>query len=52
MKLLADNAARVMDREVTNVCLAGTNVTYGDGTVTTRTNITAAMVLDEDLMGS
>ncbi len=52
MKLLADNAARVMDREVTNVCLAGTNVSYGDGTVLSRASITSAMVLDEDLMGA
>lgn len=51
VKLMADNAARVMDREVQIVWLAGTNVTYGDGTVTTRRTITAAMVIDETILG-
>lgn len=36
MKLLADNAARVIDREIQLVWLANTNVQYGDGTHTTR----------------
>ena len=48
MDLLADNAARVMDREIQIVWLAGTNVRYGDGSVTTRATVTAAMKLDED----
>lgn len=42
-KLLADNAARVMDREITVVMLAGTNVQYGDGSVITRNTITSTM---------
>lgn len=40
-KLLADNAARVMDREITLVMLAGTNVQYGDGSITARTSFTS-----------
>lgn len=44
-EVLADNAARVMDREVQLVMLAGTNVQYGDGSVTVRSGITASMTL-------
>lgn len=43
VELLSDNAARVMDREITIVCLAGTNVQYGDGSVASRSLITSAM---------
>lgn len=50
VKLMADNAARVMDREVQIVWLAGTNVTYGDGSVTTRRTITTSMVLDDTVL--
>ena len=50
LKLLADNAARVMDREVQIVWLAGTNVTYGDGTVATRAGITTAMRLTDTVL--
>lgn len=46
-ELLADNAARVMDREIQLVLLAGTNVQYGDGSVVTRRTITTAMVMNE-----
>jgi N4-gp56 family major capsid protein len=49
-KLLADNAARVMDREITVVMLAGTNVTYGDGSVTARNAITGAMIISDGLL--
>ncbi len=45
--LLADNAARVMDREIQLVLLAGTNVQYGDGSVLTRRTVTSAMTLNE-----
>lgn len=48
--LLADNAARVMDREITNVVLAGTNVIYGDGTATGRSGVTAAMTISDGLL--
>lgn len=51
VELLADNAARVMDREVTLVLLAGTNVIYGDGSVASRTTITSAMKVSDTLMG-
>lgn len=47
MDLLADNAARVMDREIQVVWLAGTNVRYGDGSVASRSTITSTMVLNE-----
>lgn len=48
--LLADNAQRVIDREVQVVWLAGTNVTYGDGTVTARRSITAAMKVSDTVV--
>lgn len=51
MNLLADNAARVMDREVQLVMLAGTNVAYGDGSVTTRATITETMVVGNATLG-
>jgi N4-gp56 family major capsid protein len=46
-ELLSDNAQRVIDREVQLVMMAGTNVTYGDGIVTTRKAITTAMTIDD-----
>ncbi|MHB1098588.1 MAG: N4-gp56 family major capsid protein [Burkholderiales bacterium] len=49
-ELLADNAARVMDREIMIVMLAGTNVQYGDASVTTRATITSAMTLNESII--
>lgn len=51
LNLLADSAQRVIDREIQNVWLAGTNVQYGDGTVTTRAGITSSMTLTEPLIG-
>jgi N4-gp56 family major capsid protein len=51
VELLADNAARVMDREITLVLLAGTNVIYGDGSVASRTTITTAMKVSDTLLG-
>lgn len=51
MELLADNAARVMDREITIVMLAGTNVQFGDGSVTSRSAITSAMKIDNTVIG-
>lgn len=50
VKLMADNAARVMDREVQLVWLAGTNVQYGDSTVTTRRAITSSMTIDNTII--
>lgn len=50
VKLLADNAARVMDREITIVLLSGTNVQFGDGSVTTRAAITTAMKVSENTL--
>jgi N4-gp56 family major capsid protein len=49
-KLLADNAQRVLDREVQVVWMAGTNVQYGDGSVTTRATITAAMKMTDTVI--
>lgn len=51
MNLLADNAARVMDREVQIVMLAGTNVSYGDGSVTTRATVTESMIVGNATLG-
>ena len=50
-QLLADNAQRVIDREVQLVWLAGTNILYGDGTVTTRATITNDMKATDDVIG-
>ena len=49
-QLLADNAARVMDREITVVMLAGTNVQYGDGSVTTRATIDSTMKMSNAIL--
>lgn len=49
-RLLADNAARVMDREITMVLLAGTNVQYWDGSVITRDAITSDMIMNQDVV--
>lgn len=51
LNLLADSAQRVIDREIQNVWLAGTNIQYGDGSVTTRAGITSAMTLTEAIIG-
>jgi N4-gp56 family major capsid protein len=48
--LLADNAARVMDREITIVMLAGTNVQYADGSVSSRATITSSMVISDQIV--
>jgi N4-gp56 family major capsid protein len=49
-ELLADNAARVMDREITIVMLAGTNVQYGDGSVASRSTITSSMTISDSIV--
>lgn len=48
--LLADNAARVMDREITIVMLAGTTVQFGDGSVVARGSLTSAMVISDTIV--
>lgn len=50
VELLADNAARVMDREITIVMLAGTNVQYGDASVTTRATVQASMTIGDTVI--
>lgn len=50
-QLLADNAQRVIDREIQLVWLAGTNIIYGDGTVSTRATITKDMKASDDVIG-
>ncbi len=45
--LLSDNAQRVIDREVQIVMIAGTNVQYGDGSVTTRATITTSLTVTD-----
>ena len=49
-ELLSDNAQRVIDREVQIVWLAGTNIIYGDGSVTTRATITSDMKATDDVL--
>lgn len=51
VELLADNAARVMDREITIVMLAGTNIQYGDGSVASRASITSSMKISDTVIG-
>lgn len=46
-ELLADNAQRVIDREVQLVWLAGTNVIFGDSSVTSRGSITSGMKISD-----
>jgi N4-gp56 family major capsid protein len=50
MELLADNAQRVLDREVQIVFFAGTNVMYGNGVVTTRATITTSHVANDTII--
>lgn len=50
VKLLADNAARVMDREIQVVVLSGTNVQYADGSVAARKDLGPANKLSEDVI--
>lgn len=50
VRMLADNAARVMDREIQLVWLAGTNVQYGTGAVTSRPALTSSMVTDAQVV--
>ena len=42
VKLLADNAARVIDREIQVVWLANTNVQYWDGSIAARSSLVTA----------
>lgn len=48
--LLADNAQRVIDREVQLVMLAGTNIFYGDGSVASRATITTSMTITDTII--
>lgn len=48
--LLGDNAARVMDREICVVLLAGTNIIYGDGSVSARNAINETMTISDGLL--
>jgi N4-gp56 family major capsid protein len=50
IELLSENAQRVIDREVQVVWLAGTNVMYGNATVTSRRTITTAMTLSDTII--
>ncbi len=50
-KLLADNAARVLDREITLVMLAGTTIQYFDGSVASRPAIINSMIMNNDVIG-
>lgn len=50
VELLADNAARVMDREITIVMLAGTNKQYGDGSVASRSTVTGSMTISDTIV--
>lgn len=50
-KLLADNAARVIDREITIVMLAGTTIQYFDGSIVTRAEVLNTHIMDNDVIG-
>lgn len=50
VELLAENAQRVIDREIQIVWLANTNVIYGDGSVTARSSITADTKISDQLI--
>lgn len=50
LELLADNAQRVIDREIQIVWFTGTNIQYGDSSVTSRRTITAAMKISDTLI--
>jgi N4-gp56 family major capsid protein len=50
MELLSENAQRVIDREVQLVWLAGTNVQYGDGSVSSRASVTTAMTISNSIL--
>ncbi len=50
IRLLSDNVQRVIDREIQIVWLAGTNVTYGDGSVTARVDITSGMKINDTII--
>lgn len=50
MELLSENAQRVIDREVQLVWLAGTNVQYGDGSVSSRSTITSGMKISDTIL--
>lgn len=50
LDLLSDNAQRVIDREVQLVWLAGTNVLYGDGSVSARASITSSMKMSDQIL--
>lgn len=49
-KLLADQAQRVIDREIQKVFLAGTNVQYFDGSRADRTEITTSDKLNDTVL--
>lgn len=51
INLLAENAQRVIDREIQLVWLAGTNVQYGDASVTARSSITSSMTVTSASIG-
>lgn len=51
-EVLSTSAQTVIDREVQIVWCAGTNVIFGDGTVTTRSTVTASMKMTETLLGA
>lgn len=48
--LLGDNAQRVIDREIQIIMMAGTNVTYGDASVSSRATITTAMKISDSIL--
>lgn len=50
IQLLGDNAQRVIDREVQIVMMTGTNVQYGDASVTSRATVTTAMTCTDAVL--
>lgn len=50
LEQLSENAQKVIDREIQIVWLAGTNVQYGDGSVTARASITSSMKISDTII--
>lgn len=50
LNLLAENAQRVIDREIQNVWLSSSSVQYGDGSVATRRLITTSLKLSDSVI--
>lgn len=50
LELMSDNAQRVIDREIQIVWLAGTNVQYFDGSVTSRSGLASGNIISNTVI--